>query len=88
MIYIFEAFFVGIYCLVLYRILNYKNVNNYYYLFTFDFLKHYLSFYFGIHDYYCNNGYACKNNKLLHLWTFKMPIFSLYNFCIFLLYFS
>ena len=27
-------------------------------------------------------------NILLHLWTFKMPIFSLYNFCIFLPYFS
>ena len=26
--------------------------------------------------------------ECLHLWTFKMPIFSLYNFCIFLPYFS
>jgi hypothetical protein len=25
---------------------------------------------------------------ILHLWTFKMPIFSLYNSCIFLFYFS
>ena len=63
MIYIFEALFVGIYCLFLYTILENLNLNlsKYYFLFIFGFLKHYLSYYFGIHDYYCNNGYACNN---------------------------
>jgi len=62
MIIIFESLFVGLYCLFLYIIFyNFNlNLNKYCFLFLFGFLKHYLSYYFGIHDYYCNNGYACK----------------------------
>jgi hypothetical protein len=62
MIIIFESLFVGLYCLFLYIILKNinLNLNKYCFLFLFGFLKHYLSYYFGIHDYYCNNGYACK----------------------------
>jgi hypothetical protein len=65
MIIIFEALFVGLYCLFLYTILGNLNLNlnKYYFLFIFGFLKHYLSYYFGIHDYYCNNGAACDNGK-------------------------
>jgi hypothetical protein len=63
MIIIFESLFVGLYCLFLYTILGNLNIklNKYYFLFIFGFLKHFLSYYFGIHDYYCNNGYACNN---------------------------
>jgi hypothetical protein len=63
MIIIFESLFVGLYCLFLYTILGNLNLNlnKYYFLFIFGFLKHYLSYYFGIHDYYCSNGYACDN---------------------------
>jgi len=61
MIIIFEALFVGLYCLFLYIILGNLKLNLYYFLFIFGFLKHFLSYYFGIHDYYCNNGYACNN---------------------------
>jgi hypothetical protein len=63
MIIIYESIFVGLYCLFLYIILGNinLNLNKYYFLFIFGFLKHYLSYYFGIHDYYCNNGYACRN---------------------------
>ena len=62
MIIIFESLFVGLYCLFLYIILENinLNLNKYCFLFIFGFLKHYLSYYFGIHDYYCNNGYACS----------------------------
>ena len=62
MIIIFESLFVGLYCSFLYIIIsNFNlNLNKYCFLFLFGFLKHYLSYYFGIHDYYCNNGYACK----------------------------
>lgn len=63
MIIIFESLFVGLYCSFLYIILsNFNlNLNKHCFLFLFGFLKHYLSYYFGIHDYYCNNGYACDN---------------------------
>ena len=62
MIIIFESLFVGLYCSFLYIIIsNFNlNLNKYCFLFLFGFLKHYLSYYFGIHDYYCNNGYACS----------------------------
>lgn len=65
MIIIFESLFVGLYCLFLYIIFsNFNlNLNKHCFLFLFGFLKHYLSYYFGIHDYYCNNGYACKKCK-------------------------
>jgi hypothetical protein len=63
MLIIFESLFVGLYCLILYTILKNLNLNlhKYYFLFIFGFFKHYLSYCFGIHDYYCNNGYACNN---------------------------
>jgi hypothetical protein len=61
MLIIYESLFVGLYCLFLYIILKNLNLNLYYFLFIFGFLKHFLSYYFGIHDYYCNNGYACNN---------------------------
>jgi hypothetical protein len=52
MIIIFEALFVGLYCLFLYTILENLNLNlklnKYYFLFIFGFLKHFLSYYFGI----------------------------------------
>lgn len=60
MIYIIESLFVGFYCLSLYILLKQFNINNYYFLFIFGFLKHYLSYFLGVHDYYCNNGYACN----------------------------
>jgi hypothetical protein len=63
MIIIYESLFVGLYCLILYIIFKNLNINIYYFLFLFGFFKHYLSYYIGIHDYYCNNGYACNKSK-------------------------
>jgi len=65
MVIIYESLFVGLYCLILYIIFKNLNINLniYYFLFIFGFFKHYLSYYLGIHDYYCNNGYACKNKS-------------------------
>jgi hypothetical protein len=40
------------------------NLNKHCFLFLFGFLKHYLSYYFEIQNYYCNNGYAC--NKCIY----------------------
>jgi hypothetical protein len=70
MIIIYESLFVGLYCLFIYIMFsNFNlNLNKHCFLFLFGFLKHYLSYYFGIHDYYCNNGYACnkcsRNKKI------------------------
>ena len=62
MIIIYESLFVGLYCSFLYIIFsNFNlNLNKHCFLFLFGFLKHYLSYYLRIHDYYCNNSYACK----------------------------
>ena len=59
-----EAAMVGLYTLALYTILHYFIQNKYVLLYVLGFLKHFLSFYLGIHNFYCNNGYACK--KILH----------------------
>jgi hypothetical protein len=58
MYYIYESIFVGVYSCILYLLIpiTYTRLA----LFVVGFLKHYLGNLFGIHDYYCNNGYACK----------------------------
>lgn len=59
-----EAIFVGIYTTILYAILYIllptsiiPTIMLYFYL---GFYKHLLAYYIGIHNYYCNNGYACQ----------------------------
>jgi hypothetical protein len=61
---IFESIFVGLYSAVLFNILFFVIKNEYALLFTLGFLKHYLSYYFGIQTFFCNHGYACK--KISH----------------------
>ena len=59
-----ESIFVGLYSAILFNILFYVIKNEYALLFTLGFLKHYLSYYFGIQTFFCNHGYACK--KISH----------------------
>jgi hypothetical protein len=70
--YIIESVLVGLYCVIIYLIISPFFANSYMQLFITGFIKHFLSYYIGIHNWYCNNGYACKNrnnkiasNKLL-----------------------
>ncbi len=61
MLLIYESIFVGVYCLCLYIILGtFFTKFNYYTWFIFGFIKHFLSYWIGIQDYYCVNGNACK----------------------------
>jgi len=74
---IFETLFVGLYCLFLYTILsNIITLNIYIFLFILGFLKHYLSYYIGIHDYYCNNGYACNISNSKKISDTKYLVFD------------
>jgi len=61
-----EAFLVGLYSCILFFLLQTQISNVYILLFTLGFLKHFLSYFIGIHNYYCN-----KKNKTA---TFK-PVF-------------
>ena len=56
--YVYESLFVGIYSCVLYIFIPINDTMLA--LFVVGFLKHYLGNLLGIHDYYCNNGCACK----------------------------
>ena len=65
---VLESILVGIYSVILFKILFSFISNKYILLFTLGFLKHFLSYYLGFQTYYCNNGYACnaildKNKK-------------------------
>jgi hypothetical protein len=73
MIIIYESLFVGLYCLFIFIIFsNFNlNLNKHCFLFLFGFLKHYLSYYFEIQNYYCNNGYACNNYNYNYNNNFK-----------------
>lgn len=64
MLLILEALFVGFYCLLLYTIIS-PVLSHYRLWFIIGFIKHFMAFYIGLHDYYCNNGDAChdKGNK-------------------------
>jgi len=74
---IFETLFVGLYCLFLYTILsNIITLNKYIFLFILGFLKHYLSYYIGIHDYYCNNGYVCNISNSKKISDTKYLVFD------------
>jgi hypothetical protein len=77
MYYIYESIFVGIYVLIIFFVVNYiinKIINKstnlvtkknkiYFILFITGFLKHLFGYILNIHTYYCNYGFACKNNN-------------------------
>jgi hypothetical protein len=57
--YILEAFFVGLYSLILCVITSFFIDNFYVLLFVTGIVKHFLGYLLNIHTFYCNNGYAC-----------------------------
>lgn len=65
----FESLFVGFYTAIIYIITNklLKNINNNFYivLLICGFLKHYVSYYIGLHKFYCKYGYACNQNNTI-----------------------
>jgi hypothetical protein len=61
--YIYESIFVGIYCVILYLLFSNFIKSFYISLVIIGFLKHLLSYYIGLHTFYCNYGNACKKHK-------------------------
>ncbi len=58
----FEAIFVGCYTYVIYTLVSFFQIKNIYVVLCITgFMKHYIAYYSGLHTYYCNNGYACKD---------------------------
>lgn len=57
-----EAFVIGVYCMLLYMCLHPVNILVW---FLFGFVKHFVAYYIGIHDYYCQHGYcpSCYNKS-------------------------
>jgi hypothetical protein len=63
--YIIEALFVGIYSTVIYLLVNpffYDNI--FIILLVVGFIKHYLSYFIGLHTIYCKYGEACNKYNL------------------------
>lgn len=58
---LYEAVFVGTYCLAIYVLLLSILSIDIYFWFILGFIKHFLSYHIGIHTYYCKNGNACVN---------------------------
>lgn len=54
-----EVLYVSIYCAFLYWILSFFVSNVFLLFFIFGFVKHYLGYYIGIHDMFCNYGDSC-----------------------------
>jgi hypothetical protein len=55
-----ESIFVGIYCLILFSLLNYFHFDFYNLLFILGFSKHFLGYILGLHSLYCYNGASCR----------------------------
>jgi hypothetical protein len=62
--YIFESFFVGVYLLIWFKIIE-LFIPNFFYLslFTAGFCKHFFSYFLGLHDYYCK-CFGKKNQNI------------------------
>ena len=73
--YIFEAFFVGIYCAILYEILVNFITDYHLLLFTLGFIKHFFGYEAGLHGLFCKFGYACQRveNSKIKTAYLKMP---------------
>jgi hypothetical protein len=67
--YIIEALIVGLYTVCIFIMVNIFITDMYLQLFITGFIKHLLGYYSGIHDWYCNNGYACINKNHIKLST-------------------
>ena len=65
--YIFESFFVGIYLLVWFKIIE-LFIPNFFYLSLFiaGFSKHFFGYFLGLHDYYCK-CFEKKNHNIFNL---------------------
>jgi hypothetical protein len=58
--YILEAFFVGIYCGILYEILVNFITDYHILLFILGFFKHFMGYEAGLHGLFCKFGYSCQ----------------------------
>ena len=68
MYYIFESFFVGIYLLIWFKIIE-LFIPKFFYLSLFisGFCKHFFSFFIGLHDYYCKCFEKKNHNNIFDL---------------------
>ena len=73
---IIEALFIGLYT-SLFSIFP-IGYHLYLYLFFVGFFKHYLGYYLGLHDYYCNNNKNNKNKYIITDSIFRRILF--YNY--------
>lgn len=61
-----ESIFIGIYCYIIYNIIDIFIIKNIYYkIFIIGFIKHFLGYYLKLHDYYCNKSNNIAISKYL-----------------------
>lgn len=58
--YLFESVLVGVYSSIIFWLISGFSTSFQVSLFVCGFLKHMCGYYIGIHSYYYNNGYACR----------------------------
>jgi hypothetical protein len=65
--FVMESVFVGAYCVctfyIVKNVLRLKGGKKASVLFVCGFLKHFLSYVIGLHDHYCNAGFACNKTN-------------------------
>lgn len=58
--FLFESIIVGCYLTLIFVVFSFFIENLYIALFLSGFVKHFLGFYIGLHDYFCRYGDACQ----------------------------
>ena len=71
---IIEALFIGLYT----SLFSIFPIGYHLYLFFVGFFKHYLGYYLGFHDFYCNNNINNKNKYIITDSIFRRILF--YNY--------
>ena len=66
-----EIFFVGFYCSALAFLLLLGMNISLLFFFILGFAKHYLAYFLGIHDVYCNQGRACLQRNSTNIQKYK-----------------
>jgi len=67
--FVYESFFIGYYVILIYFILwlllfSHININILFQLFIIGFFKHFISYYIGLHNYFCNHNKKKENHIL------------------------
>ena len=65
--YLLESILVGFYSSIIYMLVKPFVKDTLLLFFIIGFFKHFFAYFISLHEYYCNNGYACGSDGIIRL---------------------